>query len=189
MLHYVVIYLDSRGIDYHLEGGTLLGLVRDQELIEWDFDLDLSIRKGSADKVWKGRYLLWFKGYRLTMRRSRISYGPILCDDIRLFKVKSIFWSLIAIFSSAVRKNLLVTDIFIKFSDGRETFWIAKDRVMKAPSIHYSGQETVSYQGFNYSVPVDYRGYLTHKYGKWHIPVKEWNCADDEKTVVAGVRH
>ena len=189
MLHDIVTYLDSRGVDYHLEGGTLLGLVRDGELIEWDFDLDLSIRKGSAEKVWKGRYLLWLKGYRMTMRKSRINYGPILQGDIRMLKVKSIFWSLAAIFSSALRKRLLVTDIFVKFNDGKEAFWIAKDRIMKTSAIHYAGHETVYYQGLNYSVPVDYRGYLTHKYGGWKIPVREWNCANDEKTVIEGIKY
>lgn len=189
MLHDIVSYLRSQGIDYHLEGGTLLGLARDGELIEWDFDLDLSVGEGSAEKFLRRRHLLWLKGYRVTSRRSRISYGPISKGDIRILKVKHIFSSMAAIFSRSVRQNLLVADIFVKFKNGEDAYWIAKKRVMRASAIHYSGHDTLHYRGVDYRVPVDYPGYLTSKYGNWSVPVREWNCADDEKTVIAGVTH
>lgn len=188
-MHDIVNYLTAQGIDYHLEGGTLLGLARDGELIEWDFDLDLSVGKGSAEEFLKKRYLLWLKGYRVTSRRSKISYGPISRGDIRILKVKSIFSSLASIFSRSVRQNLLVADIFVKFKNGEDAYWIAKKRVMKASAIHYSGHDTLMYRGVDYRVPVDYPGYLTSKYGNWSVPVREWNCAEDEKTVIDGVTY
>lgn len=189
MLHDIVSYLRAQGIDYHLEGGTLLGLARDGELIEWDFDLDLSVGEGSAEKFLKRRHLLWLKGYRVTSRRSKISYGPISRGDIRILKVKNIFSSMAAIFSRSVRQNLLVADIFVKFKNGEDAYWIAKKRVMRASAIHYSGHDTLKYRGVDYRVPVDYPGYLTSKYGNWSVPVRDWNCAEDEKTVIAGVSH
>jgi len=33
-------------------------------------------------------------------------------------------------------------------------------------------------------VPNAYRDYLTEKYGDWSVPVKEWDCAVDERTLV-----
>ncbi|MCA1757131.1 MAG: LicD family protein [Bacteroidales bacterium] len=189
MLYDIVDFLNTQGIDYHLEGGTLLGLARDGELIEWDFDLDLSVDEGSAEKFLKKRYLLWLKGYRVTSRKSKISYGPISRGDIRMLKVKSIFSSVAAILSRAARQNLLVADIFVKFKNGEDAYWIAKKRVMKVSAIHYSGYDTIMYRGVGYKVPLDYPGYLTSKYGDWSVPVREWNCAKDEKTVITGVTH
>ena len=43
MLISVAELLDKNSILYHLEGGTLLGIVRDKDLLPWDNDIDISI--------------------------------------------------------------------------------------------------------------------------------------------------
>lgn len=40
---YVIGILESSGVRYWLEGGTLLGAVRHQDIIPWDYDVDLGI--------------------------------------------------------------------------------------------------------------------------------------------------
>ncbi|XP_015196472.1 ribitol 5-phosphate transferase FKRP [Lepisosteus oculatus] len=40
---YVINILESSGVRYWLEGGTLLGAARHQDIIPWDFDVDLGI--------------------------------------------------------------------------------------------------------------------------------------------------
>ncbi|XP_061682515.1 fukutin-related protein [Syngnathoides biaculeatus] len=40
---YVINILESSGVRYWLEGGTLLGAVRHQDIIPWDYDVDLGI--------------------------------------------------------------------------------------------------------------------------------------------------
>lgn len=39
--------LDQHNIPYYLEGGTLLGIVRDGDLLPWDGDLDISITQNA----------------------------------------------------------------------------------------------------------------------------------------------
>ena len=41
-------WLQDHGLSYFLNGGTLLGLVRDNALISWDTDVDLSIDQYTA---------------------------------------------------------------------------------------------------------------------------------------------
>jgi lipopolysaccharide cholinephosphotransferase len=187
LLNKLVDFLESEGIEYHLEGGTLLGLVRDGEFLEWDFDLDISIVQGEEVKFLKKRYKLWLSGYRVSKRRSKVDFGPIKKGDLRILKVKHIASSWFANFSPWMRKNLLVADVFIKFVDDKDAYWIAKRRVMKVPAYHYSGHELIEYNGRSYMVPVAYKDYLTAKYGDWSIPVKEWNCAHQEKTVISSI--
>ncbi|XP_069500681.1 ribitol 5-phosphate transferase FKRP [Ambystoma mexicanum] len=40
---YVISILESSGVRYWLEGGTLLGAARHQDIIPWDYDVDLGI--------------------------------------------------------------------------------------------------------------------------------------------------
>ena len=183
----IINYLDFLEIEYHLEGGTLLGFVRDGEFLEWDHDIDLSIPSRFTEKFYANRRFLWKKGYRVTKRSSIIDIGPIKKGELRVFKVKSLLRSFRSMFSARVRNSMLVADIFIKFDDESHTFWIAKERVMKASSEFYKGYEEIEYNGRNYKVPVNFRGYLTHKYGDWTTPVKEWDCAIDEKSIISKV--
>ena len=39
----IIDLLNGKDIPYHLEGGVLLGIVRDGDLLPWDNDTDLSI--------------------------------------------------------------------------------------------------------------------------------------------------
>lgn len=188
MLDTLVNYLEKERMEYHLEGGTLLGFVRDGEFLEWDFDLDLSIPSHEAKKFLRYRYKLWINGYRVSRRTSKVDYGPIRKGEIRILKVKSIWYSLAANFVPSMSKRLLVADIFIKFDNMSDVFWIAKRKIMKVPGLHYAGFDTIEYQGRSYRTPVKYNEYLTLKYGNWSIPVGDWNCGRDEKTIVASVK-
>ena len=82
------------------------------------------------------------------------------------------------------RKYNIILDVFIKYNDDLDTYWIASDRVMKVSSKYYKSYETVEFNGYSYKVPNHYKDYLTQKYGDWNQVVKEWDCSKDEKTIV-----
>ena len=48
MLFYSTDFLTKHGIKYFLEGGTLLGIVRDGDLLPWDHEVDISIDYSDA---------------------------------------------------------------------------------------------------------------------------------------------
>ena len=48
MLFYFTDFLTKHRINYFLEGGTLLGIVRDGDLLPWDHDVDISIDYSDA---------------------------------------------------------------------------------------------------------------------------------------------
>ena len=61
--------LDECGIPYHLEGGTLLGIVRDNAILPWDDDLDISVPYEYESRVRKALRFLYFDGWRIDKRR------------------------------------------------------------------------------------------------------------------------
>src|SRR5690606_7474226 len=123
--------LDNCGIPYHLEGGTLLGLVRDGDLLPWDHDLDISV---------PAAYIVHFNFWvqtKLRLKGWRISQRRFTADadaegwrkgDLRIFKVTK-------------RRNLFEKgwprlDIFVKYPSGGKIWWAAKRKIMGVDAAH-----------------------------------------------------
>ena len=53
LLRKIRLFLDDYNIEYWIDGGTLLGAVRNGKIIPWDDDLDLAIPKESYEKLCK----------------------------------------------------------------------------------------------------------------------------------------
>jgi phosphorylcholine metabolism protein LicD len=181
----VVNLLDENRIPYHLEGGTLLGIVRDGDLLPWDHDVDISIPAAFADQFLTLKKSLRKLGLRMSIRQSRISEGPIQEGDLSIFKIKPIFgYYLSAIFPKHSAK-VVVLDVFVKTTDSKYTYWQAKGRLMRVPKRYYVDYDTIDYQGVKLKTPNFPQDYLTEKYGNWQVTVKDWSCDRDEKTIVS----
>jgi len=183
MLFEVVNLLENNNIRYHLEGGTLLGLVRDKELIPWDHDIDLSIPITEANKTVDVLKKLYRKGFKITKRKSKFDYYAIKKGNYRLFKIKKLIPSLLKTLYPGYKKYYIVLDIFVKSSGEKFTYWEAQGKIMKVENRYYESYERIKYLNRWLKVPNDYRGYLNEKYGDWSIPVKDWVSGRDEKTI------
>lgn len=180
----VVSFLDNEKINYHLEGGTLLGIVRDKELLPWDHDVDLSISVNDAEKFARKRWKIFLKGYRVTTRRMNQDIGALKKGQYRIFKVKQFLPSIIKWAFPAAKKFMVVADIFVKASDEQYTYWQAMDKIMRVDKKYYSYHEIIEYNGLKLKAPFEYHNYLTDKFGDWKTPVKNWKCGKDEKTII-----
>lgn len=185
MLYNVASLLDENNITYHLEGGTLLGIVRDNSLLPWDHDIDISIPASEVDKFLALKDKL-SKTYKLKLRYFEEDSCIFKKDDLRIIKVKYYFSSFLkGILPMFFRKYDIVLDIFVKYSDETDTYWEAAGKNMKVSSKYYESFESVEFNGYKYKVPNFYKEYLTQKYGDWSKVVKEWDCSLDEKTIVS----
>jgi phosphorylcholine metabolism protein LicD len=184
MLFDVTALLDLKNIPYHLEGGTLLGIVRDKDLLPWDDDVDISVPYEHLPSLMKLKFTFLLKGYKVSTRRSQTDVGPIRKGDYYVFKLKPLMSHLITLFVKGYKKNFVVLDIFLKRDDGIYTYWEAKGKVMRVESKYYQSHQTVAYRDIQLRAPNYYRDYLTQKYGDWSVPVKEWDCGENELTIV-----
>lgn len=177
-------FLNKYDIPYFLEGGTLLGIVRDGDLLPWDHDVDISIRYQDAEKFDRHRWKFYLKGYRVTCRRGIQSYGPIKPNDYRIFKMKPLGFAFLKMFIPSLAEKMVVLDIFVKTDDETHTYWQSMGKILRVDKSHYEKSEPVYLKGKVLNAPNNYKGYLTAKYGDWSIPVKEWLCKEDEKAIV-----
>jgi LicD family len=177
MLLAISAVLDACGVRYHLEGGTLLGIARDGDLLPWDNDMDLSIPAEDYPRfAEKALPRLFLKGLRTSKRRFPSDQPMWRRGAVRMIKVRT--------------RRLLVLrgspclDVFVKFRHDGHVYWQAGEKIMRVPADIYDADSSLQWQGRALRVPKAYERYLELKYGNWRTPVKHWNCATDEKTIV-----
>jgi len=180
----IVDFFEQEGIGYHLEGGTLLGLVRNGDLLPWDHDIDLSISVNDAEHFSNNKNKLAKKGYRITHRKMHKDIGGLKKGSFRIFKVKRFWPSLLKAIFPIFHKHMVVADIFVKANDDQFTYWQAMEKILRVDKVHYASFKTVLYMGRELRIPNKHEEYLTKKYGDWSVPKKDWVCANDEKTIV-----
>jgi phosphorylcholine metabolism protein LicD len=183
LLFYVVDFMDRHDIDYHLEGGTLLGIVRDGDLLPWDYDLDVSICSDQVEKFKQHSHELTCFQYKLKGKPFFGSYGALHEGAPRIFKVKPRIISFLKEFSEFFRKKYINIDIFIKYSDEKYTYWQAEHNALKVDKKFYEGFDEIEFMGRKLKIPLNHSEYLESKYGDWKTPVKEWDCGIDENTI------
>jgi phosphorylcholine metabolism protein LicD len=178
MLHDVADILDASNIPYVLEAGTLLGIVREDRLLPWDTDMDITITRDYAEALLKNRWRFWLKGYRTSVRKFKRDTGPIKKGVFRILKIQTRKFFFF--------KDVNLMDIFVKDLKEDKYFWRVSDDqpVLKAaPKDFYDKHVQYSFRGRNFSVPEDYVGYLEYHYGDWKTPKKEWNYRTDDNCV------
>ena len=179
MLRKVCRILDENKIPYILEGGTLLGIIRENRLLPWDNDLDLTIIEEDMDKVLNLKSQLWWAGYKIRSRKSKTDMPHFSTGSVRLLKIKTKY----LFFASGIG----LMDIFVKKKIGEKYYWVVgkKDHVLKSvPSHFYENFTRYNFNGYDYSIPADYEDYLTYRYGDWRETVKDYDFKKDDNSIV-----
>jgi len=181
LLEDVVNNLEMINCQYWLDGGTLLGAVRDKKLIPWDHDLDIGVKYENDENLEK-----------LISQLKKIYYIRALP-----FSNEDNVWSLgkYRIIKVYPRKYLffhekLCLDIFIFYRDVLES---SNQEVYKYgvwnKNAYYDHKlleelSTISFYGREYSAPGKTSEYLEAKYGyDWKIPKEKWNVVIDDKSI------
>ena len=166
-IRHVLTILESEGIRYWLEGGSLLGAARHEDVIPWDYDADIGIY---GDDIVKSRHL-----YRLRKNNFEDDQGYVWekATEGNFFRVQ---------FSQT---NHLHVDIFPFYSkDGVMTkdTWIAghpQDR--EFPETFLQPLEKMNFAGVSAYVPNRYREFLELKFGKGVIENPQYPNASQTK--------
>ncbi|MCF2948125.1 LicD family protein [Paraglaciecola aquimarina] len=158
----------QRSVSLSVDFGTLLGIVRDNDIIPWDDDIDFSAPLSSQHEV------------------------ELLCSDFIKRHSSVLAWSL----EKLSNKNGLVAGLLIKFSDKSGSysefttsicFREFKDGnalhmpslgMWFAPQKHFEQLDIIEWQGQKIQVPNDYKDYLSFQYGDWNTPKKNIQLSD-----------
>lgn len=180
ILFVVTSELEKANVPYWLEGGTLLGIIRENRLLPWDNDMDISLDRSHRKQLFKVALKLFFKGYRLSIRYFQKDFGPFKKGEFRMIKVRN--------YERFLKKGEVMLDIFVKRKIDNQLFWAVgiKSPVLKSSPTKYTDELTwVDFNNKKYMVPKDFEGYLSYRYGDWKIPVKTWDFKKDDNAIVS----
>lgn len=158
----LINFLNSEGIEYWLAEGTLLGIVRDAELITHDTDLDFYLTSTKdIDNI--GEFLI-HKGY---------SVGRLLKHRNKLFQIT--FYN---------EDNLLVDFLIWGKCDNGDLYWVGPEisgkRVQSAT--FFDSSCFLTWRELRIRTFCDYRRWLAMVYGDgWTVP--ETKKSDWTKTI------
>ncbi|WP_445381672.1 LicD family protein [Robiginitalea sp. IMCC43444] len=176
LLEQVCQLMESAGMTYWLEGGTLLGIRRENRLLPWDNDIDVSMMSPELQHLDTFLRKLKKAGLRVRIRKFGPGQPPFEAGNIRMIKVRKrrLFGLL---------KGKVTLDIFIKYKHGDKAFWMIDGKTKSVPFAYYSKISSLQFLNHSYSVPADTDGYLTYRYGDWQTPKKDWDTTKDDKAL------
>jgi phosphorylcholine metabolism protein LicD len=178
MLNDVTDILDKYNVKYWLDFGTLLGIVRENRILPWDDDMDISIFEQDFE-IMRTKVMPEIKAmrYRDYLRYFNSSIGPFKEGMPRSFKVRTnrLFFF----------KGYVKLDIFIMYKNDQKYNWLELGELHSLPENLLKEFDYFDFNGKKYRVPKDYDKYLTYHYGDWRVPNENYNSSIDNKRTLA----
>ena len=181
MMKKVARFLDTIRVPYILEAGTLLGVIREDRLLPWDNDVDLTISREYEEKLLKNLWRLRLKFLKVRVRYYKKDIKYFKKGELRIIKIKNL----------NLRRGWrydVVMDIFIKTRIEDQHVWTEglNPPVLKSvPAEFLDNRISYKFKGKEFSVPKDNIRCLDCRYGKnWRIPVKKWDYKTNDHSLV-----
>ena len=147
--------LDNLKINYFLTSGILLGAVRDNDFIKWDWDIEIS--------VFSNEFLP-----KIDLISNKLQEAKFVIDKIIRNKD-----NLKIDFIGSYSKEVTAYTIYAyKYSKIRNVYW---RKELSIPSRFLENFSTINFVGREFNCPINLDEYLTFVYGDWKIPLRTSN--------------
>ncbi|MCC5450479.1 LicD family protein [Rheinheimera sp. UJ51] len=184
--HQILIRLSQFFIQHQIkacvDSGTLLGLMREGQLLAWDDDIDFAIDDADFDKA-----LFLLKNFqKQAPMQDKVDWqatlikqsGYDVCLNIDFTPKPGV--SLIPFETSLQRRKSL---------HGRSEL-LSSAGIFFAPERHFNQMETITFMGQAIPVPYEAEVFLTFMYGDWQTPKKAMTLNDyDNRRTPAEIKH
>lgn len=164
MLLKTIDILNEKKVKYWLEAGTLLGILRDGDLISWDYDADLGILSESADDIMRLRFKFLPK-YLIKRRKTQ---SPWIPGEIRVIKVKTPW--------EKIRQINFHVDLFCVYPVKNKYRWVDSNALKHVDKKYYDTLNTIEWEGRTINIPNYVEEYLSLRYGNWQVPEQNYDA-------------
>ncbi len=174
--------LEDLGIHYWLDFGTLLGLIRENKLIDWDKDMDLSFRYESDEKI---QEMISALGKQYKVKSLPPSIRPDSWDLGKYRTIKAFHQHF-----GLIRSNLHL-DFFTQYRGQYENQSDPSYRSVivglnnEIPASYVDKLDSFTFEGHEYAIPNHVEDFLALRYGAdWRTPKQYWHPAYDDQSIV-----
>ena len=167
MLYDVTRIFEKHGIEYWLDFGTLLGIVREGRILPWDDDMDISIFEKDRQKV-HDVVLPEIKNlnYRTYSRYHDVGHEILKDGDFRAFRVRNYRWKYF--------RGYVKIDVFVMYPKDDHHYWYELGNVHRLPSKVIQEFDEIEFKGKMYRKPKYHDEYLSYHYGDWRVPLPDY---------------
>jgi len=167
--------LGEAGIDYHLDYGTLLGLVRDGDIIPWDGDLDIGVLATDWPVLETTFDAFRQRGWRVPHTKYEMgTEGP----GWRASDPKQITIATPVLLPTTLGR--ITMDVVAKYADGDYLRWYSGHLPCRAPATYFAGRREIAVAGRMARIPAEAEAYLSLIYGDWRTPRRDYVAHRDD---------
>lgn len=167
--------LNNTNIRYYVDAGTLLGIVRDGDLIPWDDDLDIALHapdvslfESQLPTLLDAIKTTFGEQYTAHTYMTKSGFGAVPAGAIRSFKLVPI----------NPKSTMSMIDIFVKYIDGNDMDYCLASRGIRMPSIHFNSFDDFVFKQQHIKLPHQHEAYLLAHYGDWQTPKPDWSLSE-----------
>lgn len=176
LMFYITDLFNKYKVDYYIDHGTLLGIIRDQSLLPWDKDIDFAVLDKEQNKI------IDIFDEHLPNYQSQYCSANNWCYHVRHdkhVKINSNFTLkpvVIKILNRAddINSNEFELDIKFKYEYEHNLYWTVGQRTLVSNINTCFPTTLISYKDKKIRIPKDVPQYLTSLYGNWQETVKKW---------------
>ncbi len=172
------------GLQAWIEGGTLLGAIRDKRLIPWDHDIDMGIIFSDNEAI---SYLVKALRREYSVKICFFNNSPSGIWNLGKYRLLKIYPKRHLFF-----REKICCDLFIYYpakdeKTGEKIYrYVVWDQNAAHKAKHFDKLDSIDFYGVPVITPAYPEEFLATKYGEnWRIPQKTWNVALDDGSVVS----
>lgn len=162
-------------IEYHIDHGTLLGIIRDDKILSWDIDIDFAIPAcerirtlevlNKSLKIYTSKYCT-NNNWECSIDKQFITLGD----------VKKQLPMVIKVFNNIKDSNsdTFSLDIELKHEYENKVYWVLGSRRLSCKKNICFPSSMIIFKGKQLKVPNNTSEYLESLYGNWRKIIKDW---------------
>jgi len=166
-MFYICNLLDEYNISYHLDHGTLLGIMRDNALIPWDKDVDLAVLEKDKDKIIKMLNLELKKYMNLQNKQNKLEYNIAKHSNNNISEIQ--------LYNNSPHiPDEISLDLMFKYEKDQNLLWTVCNHNFTIDTKICYPVKTIRYKNKLLKIPNRPDIYLEDIFGDWKTPVKNW---------------